>query len=132
VTQASVEHSVLDASAVLAFAYREPGSELVHSLLGGARVSTVNWIEVVQKCLEDGIDIAALRDALEAAGATIVPLQIDQAEIAGQLRHQTRQFGLSLGDRACLALAMVMSLSAVTADRVWQRLVLPIPVRVIR
>lgn len=71
-------------------------------------------------------DASAVQAAAHALGATVVPFDASQVEICGLLRTATRRSGLSLGDRACLALARVQGAVAVTADRVWLPLAEPL------
>ncbi|MGC8528877.1 MAG: type II toxin-antitoxin system VapC family toxin [Leptospirillia bacterium] len=110
---------VLDASALLAFLHGEPGEEAVRSLLPGSRISAVNWSEVVQTCLARSVDWEGLRDDLAVLGMTILPMTPEDAEEAGRLWSPTKDIGLSLGDRACLALAKRLGLPAITMDRTW-------------
>jgi PIN domain nuclease of toxin-antitoxin system len=124
--------SVLDASALLAMLHGEPGGEVVHGLLETAAMSSLNWSEVVQKSLDRQVDVEGLRQDLEALGLRIVPFTASQAEQAAFFRAITRQAGLSLGDRACLALAAELGLPAVTADRVWSDVPIEVEVRVAR
>ena len=114
---------VLDASALLAALFDEPGADRVEEVLPGARMSTVNFSEVVAKLSERG-----------RAGDDIVVCDLDrnQAEAAGRLRQVTKSAGLSLGDRACLALAAALGGTAVTADRSWASLNLGVTVEVVR
>ena len=123
---------VLDASALLALLQGEPGGELVQELLETAVISSVNWSEVLQKTLDRGIEIEGLQSDLEALGLEILPFTAPLAETTARLRASTRQAGLSLGDRACLALAAVLSLPAITTERVWPDLKLAIEIRVVR
>jgi ribonuclease VapC len=123
---------VLDASALLAMLQDEPGGEVVQELLETAAISSVNWSEVAQKALDWESDIEGLRLELEALGLQILPFTAAIAETTARLRSNTRQAGLSLGDRACLALAAMLSLPAVTADRIWSDAGLPVEIRVIR
>jgi ribonuclease VapC len=87
---------------------------------------------VAQKALDRQTEIEGLRQDLEALGLEILPFTAALAETTARLRSATRQAGLSLGDRACLALAAVLGLPAVTADRIWPDLGLPIEIRVVR
>jgi PIN domain nuclease of toxin-antitoxin system len=123
---------VLDASALLAMLQEEPGGEVVQELLETAAISSVNWSEVVQKALDWESDIEGLRLELEALGLQILPFTAVIAETTAGLRSATRHAGLSLGDRACLALAAALSLPAVTADRIWPEAGLPLEIRVVR
>jgi len=123
---------VLDASALLAMLQGEPGGEVVQELLETALISSVNWAEVAQKALEWQAEVEGMRHELAALGLEILPFTAPVAETTARLRATTRQAGLSLGDRACLATAAVLGLPAITADRVWLDLGLPIEIRAVR
>lgn len=123
---------VLDASALLALLQEEPGAETAAVVLQDSSVSTVNWSEVLQKSLAQGIDITDMQTELQALGVQFVPFSTLYAELAAQLWPNTKFCGLSLGDRACLALAMDLRAIALTANRVWSNLQIGIQVRVIR
>ena len=123
---------VLDASALLAFLQNEPGSDQVEAALPEAVISSVNWAEVVQKSIAAGVNVDGLREDLEALGLRILPFTAEEAEIAAQLWQQTRQVGLSLGDRACLSVAIRLETVVLTADQIWTTLSLPIAVHSIR
>jgi len=124
--------AVLDASAILAYLQSEPGSETIEDVLSGAAVSSVNWSEVVQKTLASKIAANNLRDDFEALGVRVHEFTADDAETAAALWQATRNFGLSLADRACLSLGMRLSLQVWTTDRNWARLKIKVPVRVVR
>lgn len=119
---------ILDASAILAWILREPGSERVSELMesGHCLISGVNAAEVVAKLADKGRPEAALRQVLAHVGADCVPFDAVQATEVGLLRPLTRQLGLSLGDRACLALARLHPGIVVTADRPWLQLAEPL------
>lgn len=123
---------VLDASALLAFLQDEPGGEVIEPLLSQCLLSSVNWAEVVQKSLSRHVDIRGLREDVEALGVSITPFTPGQAEIAGALWKETRRFGLSLGDRSCLALGLHLRNTVFTTDRVWKNLPLDLDIRLIR
>jgi PIN domain nuclease of toxin-antitoxin system len=124
--------AVLDASAVLALLAREPGHDNVADRLDDAAVSTVNWIEVMQRLHVIGITSLGRRAQMEGLGVTLHPLTAHQAELAAALREPTRTIGLSLADRACLALAIDLEAEALTADHAWADLPIDVAVRVIR
>jgi PIN domain nuclease of toxin-antitoxin system len=128
-----VSRIVLDASALLAVLNREPGAEkLTPRLLSAATSSTVNLAEVQSKLVSRGIKPD------EAWEATISPIREaavftgDQAKIAGSLTAQTSGLGLSLGDRACLALGIALKAPVYTADRSWKDLKLGVRIHLIR
>jgi PIN domain nuclease of toxin-antitoxin system len=124
---------VLDASAVLAVIYAEPGSgKLTPDLLAGAVSSTVNLAEVQAKLVSRGW---TSHEAWEDATSPIheaVPFDAQQARISGDLITQTRSLGLSLGDRACLALGIALNAPVYTAERAWKKLKTSVPIHVIR
>ena len=123
---------VLDSSALLAYLQREPGGDAVKEVLADSVMSTVNWAEVVGKARSVHVETVGLLDDLETLGLYIEPFSATQAEAAGGLIEQTRSLGLSLGDRACLALAIERGESVYTADRIWCRLNLDVAVETVR
>lgn len=123
---------VLDASAILALLNDEHGAETVFTLLDSAVASSVNVSEVVAKLAARGGDEAVIREAFARLQLPVIPFDEDHAYAAGFLRPSTQPAGLSFGDRACLALAAQLGATAVTADRRWLDLPLPVPVRLIR
>lgn len=111
---------VVDASALLALLNRESGEERVaDALADDAAMSAVNLSEVVAKLIDAGRREAEIRAAIEPLGILIIEFDADAAFAAGLLRRTTRQTGLSLGDRACLAVAQQLDAPALTADRTW-------------
>ncbi|HEY0835631.1 MAG TPA: type II toxin-antitoxin system VapC family toxin [Azospirillum sp.] len=123
---------VLDASALLAFLFREPGHERVAEVLATAVMSTVNLSEVLGRFVRDGRDPSVLLEPLRAHGLRWFPFTDRHALTASALVPRTRPFGLSLGDRACLALGLELGLPVMTADRVWASVDLAITVETIR
>ena len=126
----TVEPAVLDASALLALLRGEPGAPQVERLLEHAHMSTVNWSEVVQKSIVHGVDTARLERRLTAIGVVLEPFTVVDATVAAELRSVTRVSGLSLADRACLALARRLGLAAITMDGAWGPLATAAGVRV--
>lgn len=123
---------VLDASALLASLRGEPGGEKVDPLLGRAAMSSVNWAEVVQRGLSRGVAVDGLRKDLQALGLTLFPFTVEEAEAAASLWATTRSLGLSLGDRACLALALRLGVPAVTANQRWAALQVGVRIQLVR
>ena len=124
---------VLDASAIIAVLFKEPGADkLTLELLKNATASTVNLAEVQTKLVREGVDPdEAWKDAL-APIAEAESFTSEQAQIAGTLVAKTRPWGLSLGDRACLALAVVLKAPVYTTEQTWRNLKLDIRIHVIR
>jgi PIN domain nuclease of toxin-antitoxin system len=115
--------NVLDASAVLAVLNGERGEKKVIPLLAESAMSSVNLTEIGAKLLEAGMDEQSARAAVAVLGiGEIVDFDEAQAWEAAKLRPLTKQYGLSLGDRACLSLAIKRNLPAVTADKEWSKL----------
>ncbi|HEY8574360.1 type II toxin-antitoxin system VapC family toxin [Phenylobacterium sp.] len=123
---------VLDASAVLARLLSEPGEEVVSSAVEGARVSAVNLAEVIARLIDRGVPVEAAVATTAELGIDVIPFDETAALRAGTLRASTRSLGLSLGDRACLALAEMVGLPVLTADRAWAELDLDVEVVLIR
>jgi ribonuclease VapC len=123
---------VLDASALLAHIRDEPGSSLVANLAPDALMSTVNLAEVYSKLMERGLSADEADAIIYRYGFEVVPFDEELARRAGALRPATKTLGLSLGDRACLALALREALPVVTTDRNWTKLTLGIEIKVAR
>lgn len=112
---------VLDSSAILALLNGEPGGEQVARHIGAAMVCTPNVTEVVSKLIDagDSADSAVMR--FGKLPLVVVAFDYDMALRAGALRARTAKQGLSLADRACLALAEREAVPAVTADKAWAK-----------
>jgi ribonuclease VapC len=123
---------ILDASAILAVLRNERGRDIVLPLMTGGRVSSVNLIEILTRLVDLGAPPSIAYQEVSGLGLTIEPVDADLAFDAANLRPLTRAFGLSLGDRVCLALARRLQVPVYTADRVWAELKLGIEIVVIR
>ena len=123
---------VLDASAILAVLHREPGGEVVVPLASGALISAVNVAEASARLSDWDMREGECRQAILELGLVVVPFDAELAFDSSALRPATKHLGLSLGDRACLALAKREGLPALTADRVWSGLDIGVEVRLIR
>ena len=123
---------VLDASALLAYLQDEPGSEVIDRVLAESVMSSVNWAEVIQKSIAAEVNVDGMLDELQALGMKVEPFTVENAELSGRLWKQTRQAGLSLGDRACLSLGLYLKVSVLTSDRIWASLDLPLDIQIIR
>lgn len=112
--------TVLDASALLALLRDEPGAAKVADAIADARMSSVNFAEVVSHFIHAGMPAEQVDVMLRPLPMTIVAADHGLAMIAGHLRAKTAEAGLSLGDRFCLALARRDGLPALTADKQWR------------
>jgi PIN domain nuclease of toxin-antitoxin system len=124
--------AVLDASVLLAHISGEKGSEAVPRLANGALLSTVNLAEVFAKLLERNFTADEAGETIYGYGFDPVPFDRGLARQTGVLRPITKALGLSLGDRACLALAQREGLPVLTTDKSWTKLNIGIEIRVIR
>jgi len=127
-----VSKIVLDASAMIAFFKDEVGSAAVLSAMPDAAMSSVNLVEVVTRLIDDGFALDDIRTAIAGTSVDTIGFDDELAFDAGALRERTRAHGLSLGDRACLALAQRLGVPALTADRQWAHLDIGVEVRLIR
>ena len=123
---------VLDASALLALLFGEPGHDRVAVVADGASMSTINLAEVLTRFARDGHPVAAVLQRLETYTIEWVPFDDAHAAEVATLWPQTHRAGLSLADRACLALALDRGLPVLTADRAWAGLGLPLEIQLIR
>ena len=127
-------NAVLDSSAILALLQSEPGAAAVAALLADddCAVSSVNLAEVASKLADRAMPPETAREAIEALNLSPHAFTEEDAFAVGELRAATRVRGLSLGDRACVALASRLALRAVTMDRIWETLTLPVEVEVVQ
>lgn len=123
---------VLDTSALLAYVSAERGAEIVSGVIGDALISSVNYAEAVSTLVPRTGSLDSARKILGIAELDVIDFDRALAEQAGSLVTQTRRLGLSLGDRACLALAARMNCAAFTADRAWMKLDIGVEIRLIR
>jgi len=133
-----VSNAILDASAFLAYLYDESGAEVVESaIIQGVYMSAINWAEVLSKVSDKGEDPESLTVQLQNKGLIGESFEIlstteADALLIAQLRPLTKNIGLSLGDRACLALGKRLELPVLTSDKIWANINLGIQVTIIR
>lgn len=126
---------IVDTPVILAIVHREITGSKLDSLLEAlefATISSVNLAEAYGKLIAHGMRAEFAWQDVLAPVHEVIPFTAIQARIAGELLRQTRPYGLSLGDRACLALAITTSSPIYTADRIWKNLKLNVPVHLIR
>jgi len=130
---------VIDASALLAYLRKEAGGELVRDALenGGAFMSSVNYAEVLAKFSDVGETPDIIHRKLTHEGFLVNVIKIESVSATdavenARLRAKTKSLGLSLGDRACLALGKKKQLPVVTADRAWKKINIGVKIQVIR
>ncbi len=123
---------VLDSSAILAILFGEVGAARVKRLEMKAFVSSVNIAEVHTKLILRGVPEKESWREIDRLGYVSVPFDDTLAREAGSLVRIPKPHGLSLGDRACLALAMQRKAKVYTTDEIWAALGLPLQIEVIR
>lgn len=119
-TEKTVAEAVLDASALIAFLRKERGAEKVARVLTRSCISAVNFAETLAKLVHYGKAVEDVTHQIERLRIPIIPFDAEQARIAASLWKATRPVGMSLGDRACLALALSLTVPALTAEREWK------------
>lgn len=123
---------VLDASAVLAVIQEEPGAERIEAHLDTGCISAVNLAEIVSKLQDRGLGDSEIDELLSLLDLDTRMLDKEGAVFMGKLRQSTKLAGLSLGDRACLALAHSLGATAITMDRAWKNLEVGVAIEVAR
>lgn len=123
---------VLDSSALLAVINEEPGAANVRPMLGSSVISAVNLAEVIGKFTREGAPAEETRQFLVNMVQAVVPFDEPLALRTGRLAPLTKPYGLSLGDRACLATAEHLKMEAVTSDKAWRNVKNSCKITVIR
>jgi ribonuclease VapC len=123
---------VADASAIIALLAGEPFEHVDPERIARAWVSAVNLSEVLAKLYEMGLPDPDADAAISLLGLRVAGFDEAQANAAARLKRNTRQAGLSLGDRACLALAQSLECPVITADRAWANVDVGVEVLLIR
>jgi PIN domain nuclease of toxin-antitoxin system len=127
-----VTEAVLDASALLAFLQNEPGADKVEAVLTRSCISSVNLAETLSKLVHYGKPLDAVTYHIERLRLPVIPFDAADAKIVASLWLSTRASGLSLGDRACLALGLRLAVPVLTAERAWANLKIGVNVGIIR
>ena len=123
---------VLDSSALLALLLDEPGKDIVMEHAQGARLLSVNLTEILTRVFDRGGDPLAARLQISRLEVKTVAFDEQLAVSAAILREPTKSIGASLGDRACLSLALATGLPVLSADRKWAKLDVGVDIRMIR
>ena len=123
---------VFDSSVVIAILKQSPGFSTAESSISDALISTVNMSEVATYLARNSVPKDTIQEVLASFPIQVVPFEESLAIQTGCLYSSCKHLGLSLGDRACLALAMSRKMPVLTADRVWSKLDLGISIQVLR
>lgn len=118
---------VFDSSALIMLFAKEPGYESIRFNLKHAIISSVNVAEVYKYCIEvQNLTEDDCRNLITLSGIKIIDFCEEQALITAKITKKTRQYGLSLGDRSCIALAMLKNFPVLTCDQIWQKVTLDV------
>lgn len=116
-------HTIIDTSAIIAFFYKEPGWEVAAEYIPNSMLSTVNLAEAIKILITcENLGKNPVIDYIKKAVDQIIPFDEEQANIAGELYLLTKKYGLSLGDRACIATSITTGYPIITADKIWKEL----------
>lgn len=119
----SDQYVILDASALITLLSEENGHEIVASVLPKSIMSSVNIAEVAKYLIEKrGFTKEEVANIIQSLVETIIPFDTNLALISADIIRHTRSLGLSLGDRACLALAISTGYTVYSSDRIWSQL----------
>jgi len=114
---------VFDASALIALFAKETGYEFIKKNMKGGIISSVNIAEVYKYCIEtQGLTEDEAKNLIKLSDIKVTPFTDGQALISAGLVKKTKQYGLSLGDRACIALAIEGEYAVITCDKIWQQI----------
>ena len=113
---------LFDTSALMALLQQETGYKELESLIANSVMSTVNYTEVITVLARNGVDEADIDMIMQDLIPIILPYDLTTATWAGKLSILTKQYGLSLGDRACIATGIIYCIPIYTADKVWAEL----------
>lgn len=113
---------VFDSSVLIMLFAKEPGYESVRGYMRNAVISTINIAEVYKYCIEvQNLSEEDCRNLTKLTGIKIIDFCEQQALISAKIIKNTKQYGLSLGDRGCIALATLKDCSILTCDKIWQK-----------
>ena len=127
-----MSRAVIDSSVLLAYIRKEPHADKFLAPEIEVVVSTVNLAEIVAKLMLKGASEAEAWTDATGIADEVVPFSLEHARLTGSLIRQTRKYGLSLGDRACVALGLLLDLPVYTADRAWKDLQVGVEIFVVR
>lgn len=114
-------HYVLDASALLALVQNETGADVVMEHLAGSVISSVNYSEVISTLLRYNIEFSSAADIVNDLAIPVIEFTEVMAGLSASFKEETRAYGLSLGDCACLATAKFYDYEVITADKIWKK-----------
>lgn len=122
----------MDSSALLALIANEKGADKAMHYLSRAKMSTVNISESIATLINKGATFQEAETIIDSLIHDRISFSDEQSKIAAEIVTETKKYGLSLGDRACLSLAINDKLPVLTADKIWSKLDLGVKIILIR
>ena len=113
---------LLDTSALIVLLKKESGYEVIENVIASSAISSVNLSELVAVLTRSGVSEQDIDEIISDLVPEIVPFYEAISIKTGKLAKLTQNYGLSLGDRACIALGITLGLPIYTADKVWAEL----------
>lgn len=113
---------LLDTSAIIALLKKEPGYESLEEVVANSAVSIINFSELVSVLMRTSIVESEIDEIIKDIIPEIIPFSEDIAIQTGKLIKLTKDLGLSLGDRACIATGIYHGIPIYTTDKVWKDL----------
>jgi PIN domain nuclease of toxin-antitoxin system len=113
---------LFDSSALLTLIQQENGFEELEDVVANAVISSVNLSEVISVLSRSGVPSDKLEEIINSSITVVIPFLRDEAMLSGELINQTKNFGLSLGDRACIATGILYNLKVYSTDQIWSKL----------
>lgn len=124
---------IFDASAFIALLAKEKGFEVIKRHLKNAIISSVNIAEVYKYCIDkQNLTADECKNIMGISGIKIIDFDEKQALIAADIYPKTKGYGLSLGDRACIALAIEKKHPILTCDKIWEKINLDVKFIMVR
>jgi PIN domain nuclease of toxin-antitoxin system len=126
------KNHLLDTSAIITLLKKEPGYEILDEIIASSAMSVVNLTELVSMLTRSGVIDHEVDEVIKDIVPEILQFTEDIAIEAGKLIKHTKSYGLSLGDRACIATGIQHNMKIFTADKIWKELKLPVEIIIIR
>lgn len=116
------QQALLDTSAVIAILKKEPGYKILEDIIANSSISSVNLSEFISVLARASIPTNEIDKIIIDIIPEIIPFSEDIAIESGKLTNYTKKYGLSLGDRACIATGIYHNMIIYTADKIWSEL----------
>jgi len=124
---------VFDSSAFIALLAKEKGFETIQTHLRNAVISSVNVAEIYKYCIDvQKLTESECQDIIAMSGIKIIDFDEKQSLITAKIYPTTKKYGLSIGDIACVSLAIINNCPIITCDRIWKNIKLNVEFIMVR